>query len=333
MNKESYYKEFLTRWILRLEMGGKISDWINAHGYKKICIWGVRGRIANLVIDSLVKNENKYIVLAFIDGSEMAINGLRHVIRPSEIPDETDLIVVVPGYDIEQIKKSVDNTFVDKLVGIDKLLDLPIIASNVKEKTEFIGSAYGGHNVVLTGLNRDSIVYSAGIGEDTSFDEELFNRCQCKIFCFDPTPRAYDHFVNKHLIDKMSFYRYGLSGKNKMERFYLPSNDDYVSGSEFKRGGELKKDFHNVLMHDLSFIMHELGHNHIDLLKMDIEGSEFDVIASLNEKTIVKQICMEIHQRFFDNGIPKLLRMNKKLRKLGYELIFLSEENLTYIKK
>lgn len=46
-------------------------------------------------------------------------------------------------------------------------------------------------------------------------------------------------------------------------------------------------------------IMRELGHTQIDLLKIDIEGSEFSVIEDvLNNNVPVRQICVEIHDRF-----------------------------------
>jgi hypothetical protein len=39
-------------------------------------------------------------------------------------------------------------------------------------------------------LTSDEICYSAGLGEDGSFDLELANTYHCKVFAFDPTPRS-----------------------------------------------------------------------------------------------------------------------------------------------
>jgi hypothetical protein len=48
----------------------------------------------------------------------------------------------------------------------------------------------------------------------------------------------------------------------------------------------------------LSTLMYERGHNHIDILKMDIESAEYDVIPDIVGLDI-RQILVETHQRFF----------------------------------
>ena len=43
-------------------------------------------------------------------------------------------------------------------------------------------------------------------------------------------------------------------------------------------------------------LIKELGHTQIDLIKMDIEGSEFDVVASLSGgKVVINEMIIEIH--------------------------------------
>lgn len=50
--------------------------------------------------------------------------------------------------------------------------------------------------------------------------------------------------------------------------------------------------------------MNELGHNEIDILKMDIEGSEFKVIDNMMnphlEMIDFQILCVETHERFFE---------------------------------
>lgn len=70
------------------------------------------------------------------------------------------------------------------------------------------------------------------------------------------------------------------------------------------------------------------------MLKLDIEGSEFDVIESLDDSISIKQICIEIHDRLFIDGWNKLLRIHQKLTGKGYILVATTDtkEELTYIK-
>jgi len=59
----------------------------------------------------------------------------------------------------------------------------------------FYGTVYGGwwlpDDIVL---NEDSIILSAGVGEDVSFDLCVQSKYGCKILLFDPTERASTHF-------------------------------------------------------------------------------------------------------------------------------------------
>ena len=51
----------------------------------------------------------------------------------------------------------------------------------------------------------------------------------------------------------------------------------------------------------------ELGHEKIDILKMDIEGAEFEVIHDIICDGIeFGQLCIEVHDRFFENGDKRL---------------------------
>ena len=114
----------------------------------------------------------------------------------------------------------------------------------------------------------------------------------------------------------------------------MPRNKSYVSGSEFARN-DLEDEFVEVPMKDIGTITKELGHSHIDVLKMDIEESEFAVIDIFENLMVeIDQICLETHQRLFDDGLVKLEQMNDTLRKKGYVLIWFSDRNeeFTYVK-
>ena len=62
---------------------------------------------------------------------------------------------------------------------------------NVPNKV--FGSEYGGHCVALNHLTKGSIVYSAGLGYDISFDEELILEYGLDVHGFDPTPDSIKH--------------------------------------------------------------------------------------------------------------------------------------------
>ena len=99
------------------------------------------------------------------------------------------------------------------------------------------------------------------------------------------------------------FFTYGLSDKDEKERFYLPKRNDWVSGSIMLHQGVNNENTIEVEMKTLRSIMQELGHERIDILKMDIEGSEFKVVKNLMNPELkpidFKTCLMETHERFF----------------------------------
>ena len=182
------------------------------------------------------------------------------------------------------------------------------------------GEDYGGFEIVETVLDDESIVYSFGIGEDLSFSKDLVNKYGCNVFAFDPTPKSIEYVRKNELYNdnRFNFFEWGLSNRDEIGEFHLPSDDANVSGSLNSWsgvGGETIK----VVLKTIPSIMRELNHSYIDILKMDIEGSEFDVIDSLFDNNDIKigQICVEIHDRFFWNGESRLRRMLKKLEMGG----------------
>jgi len=79
-------------------------------------------------------------------------------------------------------------------------------------------------------LGADWVVYSAGTGEDISFDVGMVKRFGCAVHAFDPTPRARD-FVRRqtHLPPGFHFHPYGLWDKDVTVRFYV---DDALVGTQ-----------------------------------------------------------------------------------------------------
>jgi hypothetical protein len=81
--------------------------------------------------------------------------------------------------------------------------------------------------------------------------------------------------------------------------------------------------------------MNELKHHHIDLLKMDIEASEYDVVPDIIKSDIfIKQILIEVHHRFPNIGIQKTKEIFSLLKDAGYKIAAISEtrEEYTFIR-
>ena len=76
---------------------------------------------------------------------------------------------------------------------------------------------------------------------------------------------------------------------------------------------------------------------HIDLLKIDIEGFEYQVIDDIIKNNLnVSQICVEFHSKGsmnIDKTGYDLLWNVFRLKRHGYSLIHLTKTDFTFIKK
>lgn len=206
-----------------------------------------------------------------------------------------------------------------------KFIKLKFEGNNYKR---WFGSEYGGFFVCEEILKdrEQIIVYSCGVGKDISFDIRIIKKYkQSKIFAFDPTPISMKWIEKKKLPDNFSFFPIGISNKNGTEKMYFPK-DYAVSYGVFNWDKE-DKDEIMVEMQTLEKIADEHEHKFIDILKMDIEGSEFVVLNSLDFKKIeFGQILVEFHERFLENGHIVLEKTIATLKENGYECFAISDD-------
>ncbi len=198
------------------------------------------------------------------------------------------------------------------------------------------GNSYRGFYVCPELLDENAIVYSFGIGEDISFDNAIIEKHSCKVFGFNPTPKSINWIANQKTHPNFQFYCFGLDSKSGFVDFYLPINENHVSGSLLKQTNlsEFKKV--SVEMKSFEDIIEKLGHKNIDVLKMDIEGSEYEVLDSiLASKVSITHILIEFHERFFADGKDKTIEIVNKMKKNGYEIFGISDsfEEVSFIKK
>ena len=206
-----------------------------------------------------------------------------------------------------------------------------IIVSQIRKDKQWIGNSYGGFYLANNSINKDSIIYSIGIGEDVSFDLEIIEKYRCKVFAFDPTPKSVN-WVNKNVSNNnFNFSPIGISKEKGSRLFYLPKNDKYVSGS-LEKISTVNEDLAVELEFDtLKNQLIKNNHKKIDLLKMDIEGSEYEVIDSiLNEKIEIDQILVEFHPHLVQNGRKKTKSSIIKLESFGYKCFARSNTFLEY---
>lgn len=151
------------------------------------------------------------------------------------------------------------------------------------------------------GLPLDGIVYSLGVGRDVTFDLAMIEKHRTKVYAFDPTPGSIEWVKSSKLPDSFHFFDFGVSSIDGEMNVYPRIRKGRQSKHMLTpiKGGTLNEGALTIQVHRLETIMEMLGHSKIDVLKMDIEASEYDVIDDLIRSRInVYQILVEFHHRF-----------------------------------
>lgn len=195
------------------------------------------------------------------------------------------------------------------------------------------GTGYGGCVGSLEGMGPGSIVYSVGTGEDLSFDLDIIERFGCAVHGFDPTPKAVARVAKQSLPPQFRFHALGMGSHDGSADFFLPANPEHASGSVVQRsGGGLERV--SVQLRTLASVMRELGHRRVDILKLDIEGAEYDVIDEIcathasGDGVPVSQILVEFHHRFFADGPQRTRRAIDRLNERGFSVFDISANDV-----
>jgi FkbM family methyltransferase len=192
---------------------------------------------------------------------------------------------------------------------------------------ETFGAGSGAWTIDATGLNAGSIVYSFGIGRDISFDLALIERFGLTVHAFDPTPEALAWVKDQSLPAGLVVHDYGLAGFDgeiEFTRSRRPGSSHYSPVRRY-RAAAAQDQTTRAPVRRLGSILKELGHERVDLLKMDIEGGEYDVIEDLARvPRAVGQIALEFHHAYATIPLARTVEAVARLRARGFRLIHIS---------
>lgn len=178
-------------------------------------------------------------------------------------------------------------------------------------------------------LGEDSIVYSLGVGDLIDFDLDLINDHGLTVHAFDPTPFAEEWVASQSLPQEFVFHPWAAAGEDGSLRLYRrvstrgkASEVMWTAGSD---AGDAD-DYIDSPAYTIRTIMEKLGHDSVDLLKMDVEGAEYEILDALRDvENLPKQLLVEYHHRFPGIGKQRTKDSIKMLGELGYKIFGISE--------
>ncbi|MFH1178238.1 MAG: FkbM family methyltransferase [bacterium] len=167
-------------------------------------------------------------------------------------------------------------------------------------------------------ITKDSVIYSFGVGDDIAWDVGMIKKFGCEVHSFDMTPSSIEWVAKQKLPSKLHFHPYGISNFDGNALFHLRKKPHWkvfaASTSLYIKGNPQM-----LPVKTLRTIMKELGHDHIDVMKIDIEGEEYRVLKNI-KGIPVKQIVIEMHTWTKSERIEKIITLFR-LWWRGYRII------------
>ncbi len=136
------------------------------------------------------------------------------------------------------------------------------------------------------------------------------------IYSFEPNPKAYNNIIkniklNKFNEDNIILNNFGLSDKTKDAILYINKRD--ADATTINPNGFIKKKL-DIRLKSFKGFLKDKRIKKIDILKIDIEGGEYELLESLSKSDFkkIKSIQIEIHNLDNKRNEKNLLDLLKK---------------------
>ena len=183
-------------------------------------------------------------------------------------------------------------------------------------------------------VREGQMIYSLGVGQDIGFDLALIQALDVQVFAFDPTPSSITWLQAQQLPPQFHFFPWAVADRDGSLFLYPRVRSD---GSQSKMMHtilatlETRDDGIEVPVKSLKGIRLSLGHEHVDILKIDIEGTEYAVLRDmLNSSLRPAQLLVEFHHRFPGLSVVDTVQAVGSLRQAGYGLARISSSGREY---
>ncbi|MGZ3757419.1 MAG: FkbM family methyltransferase [Mucilaginibacter sp.] len=158
-------------------------------------------------------------------------------------------------------------------------------------------------------LDKNSVIFDLG-GYEGQWASDIYSRFRSMVYIFEVYKPYYDKIQERfNLNNDIKIFNYGLSSENTVVKIAI----DDVSTSAFKKSENMV----DVQLKNIADFIAEHDIQKIDLMKINIEGGEFDLLAYLISSGIVKQVVnlqIQFHD-FVPDAINKMATIRNELSK------------------
>ena len=162
----------------------------------------------------------------------------------------------------------------------------------IRHKKWFSAIRETDHHLDHLDLNEHSLVFDVG-GYEGSWSEEILKRYNPSIFVFEPVKSYFENIQSKFRHDKkITTLNFGLSNKDS-------SLEVSITGDRTSTKKEINHSVKQLIeLKSIVDFLEENEINRVSLIKLNIEGSEYEVLESLiasNKIHVFDQILVQFH--------------------------------------
>lgn len=172
-------------------------------------------------------------------------------------------------------------------------------------------------------LNDKSVVFDVG-GYKGEFATDIFCKYNATIYTFEPIKSFFQIIQTKFSNnDKVKSYNYGLGGKDEEMQISMSDN----SSSVFLK----TEDSETIQLKSIVNFIKENNIESVDLIKINIEGGEYELLEALLENNLIsvfKNIQVQFHDFLLEDGKERMHKIQENLSKthfLTYQFEFVWE--------
>jgi FkbM family methyltransferase len=171
-------------------------------------------------------------------------------------------------------------------------------------------------------LNEKSVVFDVG-GYEGKWASDIFSRYACSIYVFEPVPHFAANITRRFVRNpRVKVFDFGLAGITRAAQIAV----DKDASSVFRQTGSMEE---IRLVRACDFI-NSNDISNIDLMKINIEGEEYDLLDHLLDCGLTKRITniqVQFHD-FVPNAEERMNKIQERLSKthsLTYQYPFVWE--------
>ena len=179
------------------------------------------------------------------------------------------------------------------------------------------------HNFLSSLINPKSIVLDIGANHG-DFAHTMIQRYHCRVFAAEPVEKL-SRSIPRHSL--LTLFPVALGGENRsISMNVFAERCASLLGSV--RPDE-KLTAHPVEMITLAELRRRVHAERVDILKLDIEGSEIDVFNACSDEELqsIMQITVEFHDFLYPELRTSVYRLRERMRRIGFWVLPFSLDN------